>query len=236
MTGDGVPATDAPSEAVRDEVPATPTGSGEITPPPWWRTTGHTARQLVGRHPAIVALAVAVVAVLVGLGIGRSTGPTPELDARVAIESSLVPLAVDADGIWSSSSDVRAPVSEALVALRRDGDTALVEENHAAWIEAYDAVIVRIAGLDLPAAARPVQRQIIASVTLSRDAVEVLAHAAAVDDPVARRDLTTEVGRLRTRSEQLAQSARASLADLGGQRADVSPLSELTSFLDGRRS
>jgi len=235
MTGDGGNATDAPSELERDARLAAPNGSGEITPPPWWRTTGHTARQAASRHPALVALAVAAVAVLVGLGIGRSTGPTPELDARLAIETNLVPLAVDADSIWSSSSDVRAPVSEALVALRRDGDAQLVEDNHAAWLEAYDAVIVRIAGLDLPAAARPVQRQIIASVTLSRDAVEVLAHAAAVDDPLARRDLTTEVGRLRTRSEQLAQSARASLADLGGQRADVSPLSELTSFVDGRR-
>jgi hypothetical protein len=235
MSGDGVPATDAPDELRSDELAAAPNGSGEITSPPWWRTSGHTARQAAGRHPALVAVAVAVVAALVGFGIGRSTGPTPERDAATAIEASLVPLAVDADSIWSSSSDVRTPVSEALVALRREDDPGLVEDNHAEWLEAYDAVIVRIAGLDLPAAARPVQRQIIASVTLSRDAVEVLAHAATVDDPVARRDLTTEVGRLRTRSEQLAQSARASLADLGGQRADVSPLSELTSFRDGRR-
>jgi hypothetical protein len=62
----------------------------------------------------------------------------------------------------------------------------------------------------------------------------VLGHAATVEDAEHRQDLLTEVGRLRQRSEQLMQSARAALLDLDGQRADVAPLSPLTSFQEGR--
>lgn len=177
---------------------------------------------------------VALVALLTGLSIGRLGVPGPGPEARAAVVSTVLPIALESDGIWTAGSDGRPAVSEGLVAVRRDGDDQLVLDNLGAWTDAYDQVLVRIVGVDLPPTARPVQRQFITAVSLSRDAVEVLGHAATVDDPVARRDLTTEVGRLRSRSEQLMQSARASTVDLAGRRTAVSPLPPVRSFLDGR--
>jgi hypothetical protein len=194
-----------------------------------------TSLRLFGRrHRVGLLLAIALLALVIGFGIGRATGEGPEPAARRAIEVSVLPLALDADAIWTSGADGGPPVSEALVALRRDGDPRVITEHQDRWLAAYDAALVRMAGLDLPPSARPVQRQFMAAVTLSRDAVEVLGHAALTDDALARRDLTTEVGRLRMRSEQLTQVARASTTDLAGDRADVSPLPDVISFLDGR--
>ncbi len=181
-----------------------------------------------------VLLTVAVLALLFGGLIGRATAPGTNADARVAVERDVLPIALDADGIWTSSTDDRAAVSEALVRLRRDGDPALVEAYLEDWLTAYDAATVRLAAADVPPAARPVQRQLIAAVSLSRDAVEVLGHAAEVEDELHRRDLTTEIGRLRDRSEQMTASARASTSDLDGSRTDVAPLPPLRSFRDGR--
>jgi hypothetical protein len=110
-----------------------------------------------------------------------------------------------------------------------------VDAHLEGWLSAYDAALVRLAAADVPPSGRPVQRQFITAVTLSRDAVEVLGHAATVDDELLRRDLTTEVGRLRTRAEQLTTRARASISDLEGTRTDVAPLPALRSFEDGRR-
>ena len=177
---------------------------------------------------------VAVLALLLGVGLGRFSMPDDGAEARQAVEASVLPVALDADGIWTSSTEGRVAVSEALVALRREDDPSLVEEHLEGWLGAYDAALVRLAAGDVPSSARPVQRQLIAAVTLSRDAVEVLGHAAEVEDELHRRDLTTEVGRLRTRSEQLTASARASTSDLDGSRTDVGPLPGLRGFLDGR--
>lgn len=191
-------------------------------------------RRFRGSFPWGPILLVAAISLVIGVLIGRSAGSTPIDEAARAIDSGLMPLALDADGIWTSASSDYESVSEAFVQLRREDDPALVLQNEQAWREAYEAMLVQLAGLDMPTAARPVQRQFITSVALSRDAVEVLAHAASVEDPVQRQDLLTEVGRLRERSEQLGQSARASLLDLEGQRADVTPLGPLTSFQEGR--
>lgn len=179
-------------------------------------------------------LLVAVIALLAGVLLGRLAGSDPLPEAAQAIDANLMPLALDADNIWTSASVDRESVSEAFVLLRREDDPSLVVDHEEDWKRAYDAMLVQLAGLDMPTAARPVQRQFIASVALSRDAVEVLGRAAEVEDPTLRQDLLTEAGRLRERSEQLGQSARASLLDLDGQRADVSPLGPLTTFLEGR--
>ena len=189
---------------------------------------------LARRQRLGLLLVVALVGVLLGVLFGRLTAPGPEADARQAVEASVLPIALDADGIWTSTTDDRAAVSEALVELRRDGDPTLVDRHLDDWLEAYDAALIRLAGVDLPASARPVQRHLISGVTLSRDAVEVLGHAARVEDETAQRDLITEVGRLRMRSEQLVQSARASTADLDGSRTDVTPPPQLRGFLEGR--
>lgn len=203
-------------------------------PPARWRRRLAAGWGWLRTTPGLLVVTL-LTGLLLGWALASTTAPTPEDDARRAIESTLLPIAVDADGIWTSSADARDAVSEALVALRREDDARLVEDNVEAWLEAYDAVLIRLAGLDLPASARPVQRQVISGVTLSRDAVEVLEQAALTDDPAARRDLTTEVGRLRQRSEQLVQGARASTGDLGGQRVDVAPLPPITTFPEGRR-
>lgn len=212
--------------AVDDRPPAAPAAR--------WRQRLAAAWRWLRSTPGLLAVSL-LAGALVGGVVVSTVAPTPEDDARRAVESTLLPIAVDADGIWTSSADARGAVSEALVALRRDDDPRLVEANVELWLEAYDAVLIRLAGLDLPASARPVQRQVISGVTLSRDAVEVLELAALTDDPAARRDLTTEVGRLRQRSEQLVQGARASTGDLGGQRVDVAPLPPITTFPEGRR-
>ena len=180
-------------------------------------------------------LLIALVALVLGLWVGRTSAPGPGPAARAAVEASVLPIALESDGIWTAGADSRPAVAEGLVALRRESDDRIVVENLDAWVEAYDQALVRIAGVDLPPTARPVQRQFITAVSLSRDAVEVLGHAATVEDDLARQDLTTEVGRLRARSEQLMQSARASTGDLGGRRTDVSPLPPVRSFRDGRQ-
>ncbi|MFO7779075.1 MAG: hypothetical protein R6V28_12035 [Nitriliruptoraceae bacterium] len=177
---------------------------------------------------------IGVVAALLGGVIGRATAPDTGPGAGQAVETEVLPVALDADGIWTSTTDDQVAVSEALIALRRDGDPRLVESYLQDWLVAYDAALMRLAAADVPNSARPVQRQFITAVTLSRDAVEVLGHAAAVDDTLLRRDLTTEVGRLRSRAEQLTASARASIRDLDGARTDVGPLPGLRGFEDGR--
>jgi len=193
-----------------------------------WRRV--SARLRLG--PLVVAC---LIALLLGMAVGRVSAPGAAAGAAQAIETAILPLALDADGVWNAASGDRQPVAEGLVALRRDADPVPVQTWAEGWLASYDGVLLQLAGLDLPPSARPVQRQYITAVTLSRDAVEVLGHAAEIDDPDARRDLLTEVGRLRERSEQLTASARASVLDLDGQRADVSPLPELTSFREGRR-
>jgi hypothetical protein len=208
------------------------TGSG--APPRWRRQVDRWRVQARRGHIGRI-IVVAVVAVFVGVGIGRVTAPDPGAASRSAVERSVLLIALEADGIWTSTSEGQAAVSDGLVALRRDGDPRIVEENLDAWLTSYDAAVVRIAGVDLSGPGRPIQRQLITALTLSRDAVEVLGHAATVDDEVLRLDLTTEVGRLRSRSEQLIQSARASTAEMDGGRTDVSPLPPLRDFLDGRR-
>lgn len=219
------PRPPAPDDPVHDAAP----------PPPASRPDRRAIVLLWARRVGFARLlVVALVALLVGTIAGRMLASGPDGEAQGAVETTVLPLVVDADGIWTSSSDDRPPVAEALLALR-EGDARLVESSIEDWRDAYDAVLVRLAGLDLPSAARPVQREFITGVTLSRDAMEVLAHAATIDDPDHRRDLVTEASRLRQRSEQVVQGARASTLDLAGERSDVAPLPSLPSFLDGRR-
>lgn len=208
--------------------------SSEPPRPAAWRGWWRTLRRLFA-HQAVAVAAALIVGAVLGVAGARSVSDDPEVEARRAIEATLLPLAIDADGVWTSSSESRRSVSDALVEFRRDGDPSLVEEHLEAWLASYDNYVTRLAGEHVTAAAaRPVQRQVIAGVTLSRDAVEVLGHAAAVHraggDPRVVEDLLTEVGRLRHRSEQLLQQARAATGDLAGQPVDVGPLDPVTGF------
>jgi hypothetical protein len=211
--------------------------------PTSWRQRLQPIRDLVATPTGL-----AVVALVLGIAIGLVVGELRHDDtydrARRAVDTALLPLAVDADNIWTSS-DARPSVSSALLALRADDpDPLLVERHLDEWLDAYDNAIIVIAGLDLPSNARQVQRQVIAGLTLSRDAVEVLGHAAevsraddvdgATDQQVQVEELLVEVGRLRQRSEQLLQAARAASGDLVGDdrriRPDVGPLESVTPF------
>jgi hypothetical protein len=187
-----------------------------------WRYRARRAR--LGSTAALV-----LATLVLGIALGRWTAPPHDPGARSALEEQVVPLALDADGVWTSSSDGQVPVSEALVALQRDGDPSLVVEAGDGWLRAYDRTLSRLAALELPAEARPVQRQFIAAITLSRDAVEVLSVAAQVDG-AARERLLTEVSRLRLRGEQLTQAARSSISDVGGHGGETNRLPVLPPF------
>jgi hypothetical protein len=209
---------------------------------PSWRERLAPIREVLAT-PTGMAVFALVFGVVLGLVVADLRYDDTYDRARRAVDTSLLPLAVDADSIWTSS-DARPSVSEALVALRAEGDPRLVQNHLVEWLDAYDTAIIKIAGLDLPPNARPVQRQVIAGLTLSRDAVEVLGHAAAVVRATDQSDaggvsgqqveeLLVEVGRLRQRSEQLLQAARAASGDLVGDRRvrpDVGPLPPVTPF------
>lgn len=203
---------------------------GSARPSTWQRAVVRARRVQLAR-----LVAVAVVALAVGVGVGRWSAPVGSADARVAVERHVLPHALDADGIWTSSSDgERPPVSEGLIRLREGDADAEVHAWTEEWLSRYGEVLVRLEALDLPPEARPVQRQFIAAVTVTRDAVEVLRYATEVEDPEARELLLTEVLRLRQRAEDLTQAARASVRDLGGQPTDVSgPTGDLPPLISG---
>lgn len=175
-----------------------------------------------------VAIAV-VVALVLGAVLGLAVIGSMRVDLRVAMESSLVPLSLDADAVWMSGSDERPSVVSAVAALRA-GDPTPVLANGDAWLEAYDTILVRMVGIDLPGPSRSVQRQFVAAVTLSRDAVEVLVRAATVAEGAQRDDLLDAAVRLRQRSEQVLLSARASIDDLEGERRRVALLPPVRPF------
>ncbi|MFA9428719.1 hypothetical protein [Egicoccus sp. AB-alg2] len=176
------------------------------------------------------ALAITALALIAGFLLGRETAPDSGEDIRIQLEQQALPLVFDADGIWTSGAGDRPSVSEALVALQRDEDPSLVAASSDSWLAAYDNVLARVAAIDVAPEGRPVQRQFVNGITLSRDAVVVLTRAAEIDDPDRRAGLLTEVARLRVRGEQIVQSARAGIMDLDGGRGDVSPLPELPDF------
>ena len=212
-----------------------------VAAPPSWRERLAPVRELLTTRVGVAAV-VLVLGVVLGLVVADALHEDAYDRARRAVDTQLLPMAVDADGIWTSS-DARASVSDALIALR-GGDPRPVDRHLDEWLDAYDTAIIKVAGQSLPPSARPVQRQVIAGLTLSRDAVELLGRAADVSratDQQApdlreshREDLLVEVGRLRQRSEQLLQGARAALGDLvsdpGAVRPDVGPLPPVTEF------
>lgn len=175
---------------------------------------------------------VALGALVVGLAVGRSAAPDPGSEARLAVERSALPLALDADAIWTSGALGAPSVAEGIAALAA-GDAAIVRADLPAWLEAHDSVLVRLAGVELPAGARPVQRQLLNAVALSRDAVEVLGRAAEVGPGPHRDDLLLEVLRLRRRSEGLLLAARASVEDLDGARRRIALPASVPPFSDG---
>lgn len=193
-----------------------------------WRRLPTSSQQIL-----VAATVVVVLVGYLGVVIGRATASPGVADIDV-VERDIVPLAVDADALWTAGSGQAPAIADQLAALRRGEHPADVVQDVDRWRASYDTILRQLVGIDVAPAVRPVQRQFVAAVTLSRDALDLIVAAAETDDPDLRRDLTSEALRLRTRAEQLTQSARASLADLTGRASqgvslptDLPPLSEL---------
>jgi hypothetical protein len=174
-------------------------------------------------------------AIIVALGSGATLGvqrtPEPGPAAAAAFDVAVAPLLREVDTLWTSGRDGRPPVGPALDELRRGGavpDATVL----AGWLEAHDTLLVRIVGADLPLAARGAQRQGVVAVTLSRDAVEVLARAAQVPGGATRDELAAESVRLRIRAEQVVLAVEASVDDLRGTRRRLSVLPPLPGFAE----
>ena len=197
------------AEAAEAPPPAVPAPSRSESVQLAWRRL-QRARWLPVTLAAVAALVVGVVA-------GRVSAPVHDGSAVLVVERDVVPLVVDADALWTAGGGGLPAVAEQLRQLRAGGEPDVVTPHVEGWLEAYDSVLRRIVGVDVPAAARPAQRQFVTAVALTRDAVELLATAADVDDPATRRELTSEALRLRIRAEEVTQTARASLRDLAGE-------------------
>lgn len=169
------------------------------------------------RSPFLPLALVAIAALTVGVLAGRATAPTVDLTAVGVVQREVLDIAVDADALWTAGSGDLPGVGRQLQELRLGGGPEAVTPHVEGWLEAYDTVLRRLVGVEVPPNARPVQRQLVTAVAINRDAVEVLATAAAVDDPATRRDLTSEALRLRIRAEEAVQTAQASLRDLEGR-------------------
>ncbi len=184
-----------------------------------WQRAVLRARRMHLARSSLVALA----ALVIGLGLGRWSVPEADPDIRATVQRSVQPLALDADAIWTSAAaDDRPSVSEGIQFVHRGERLDEVRAWSTEWMSAYDNALVRLAGLEVRAEARPVQRQFVSAVTLSRDAVEVLHHATGVEDPATRQALVAEALRLRQRGEHLTQAARASVRDLSRGDGEVS--------------
>lgn len=167
-------------------------------------------------RPVVPVTFAAIAALIVGVLLGRATAPVVDDEALGVVTRDVVALVVDADAIWTAGGAELPAVADQLQQLRATGDPSHVVPHLDGWLDAYDTVLRRLVGVDVAPTARPVQRQFVGAVSLARDAVEVLATAAEVEDARARRDLTSEVVRLRIRAEALTQSAQGSLQDLQG--------------------
>lgn len=181
--------------------------------------------------PLLPLVTVGVAALVLGLVAGRATAPTIDRAAVQVVASDVVSLAVDADAVWTAGANDLPAVGDQVQELRRTGDPSAVTPYVDGWLEGYDSLLRRIVGVDVPPAARPVQRQFVIALTLNRDAIELLGSAAEVADPALRHDLTSEALRLRIRAEEVTQTAHAALRDLdGGATSGVSEPDRLPSI------
>lgn len=169
------------------------------------------------RTPAIVAYAV--IAALIGLGIGASLyGGSPNEAAAEVITAEVVPLANEANAIWTVGTAERPAVADVVGQATLVDEVTPIIDNHAAWLAAIDDVSGRLEAVAVPGEATGILSLYLDAVHLTRQAIEVLG-AAAAHEGVARNELLTEAGRLRAMAETVLDQATRALVGLQGGEA-----------------